>query len=94
MPNSIAIITNEFTSRIEGSRYMLAQLMERWKNEGIEIYETAGCNFIPADLAFMHVDTTVVADEYLELASRYPAAVVNGKVRDILKRSVSQYLLT
>lgn len=93
MPNSIAIITNEFTSRIEGSRYMLAHLVERWKNEGIEIHITAGCNFIPADLAFMHVDTTVVPDEYLELASRYPA-VINGKVRDILKRSVSQYLLT
>lgn len=93
MPNSIAIITNEFTSKIEGSRYMLAHLVERWKNEGIDIHVTAGCNFIPADLAFMHVDTTVVPDQYLELASRYPV-VINGRVRDILKSSVSQYLLT
>jgi len=92
MSKTIAIINNEFTSKIEGSRYLLAQMVERWKNGGFEISVSAGCKFIPADLAILHVDTTVVGDEYMELASRYPV-VLNGKVRDILKSSVSQYLL-
>jgi hypothetical protein len=40
----------------------------------------------------MHVDTTVVPDEYLELGKRYTVAI-NGNVKDILKTSISQYLL-
>lgn len=92
MPGSIAIITNEFNSRIEDSRYFLGQLAQIWRQQGIEIRVSAGCNFNPADLAFVHVDTTVVPDEYLELGKRYPVAL-NGNVKDILKTSISQYLL-
>ncbi len=92
MPGSIAIITNEFTSRIEDSRYLLARLFERWKAQGWKIHVSAGCNYIPADLAILHVDTTVVAEEYLELGRRYPVAL-NGTVKDILKTSISKFLL-
>jgi hypothetical protein len=92
MPGSIAIITNEFNSRIEGSRYFLGQLTKIWRQQGIELRVSAGCNYNPADLAFVHVDTTVVPDEYLELGKRYPVAL-NGNVKDILKTSISQYLL-
>ena len=92
MPGSIAIITNEFNSRIEGSRYFLAHMVKYWKQQGIEVHATAGCNYIPADLAFLHVDTSVVADEYLELGRRYPVTL-NGGVKSILKTSISKYLL-
>lgn len=92
MPESIAIITNEFTSEIENSRYLLSRLVKRWKNQGIKISVSAGCHYSPADLAFMHVDTTVVADGYLELGQRYPVTV-NGGVKDILKTSISKFLL-
>ena len=92
MPDSIAIITNEFNSRIEGSRYFLGELVKVWKQQGMEIHVSAGCNYIPADFAFVHVDTTVVPDEYLELGKRYPVSL-NGHVKDILKTSISQYLL-
>ena len=92
MPDSIAIITNEFNSRIDDSRYFLSQLVKIWRQQGLEVRISAGCNYAPADLAFMHVDTTVVPDEYLELGKRYPVAL-NGNVKDILKTSISQYLL-
>jgi hypothetical protein len=92
MPGSIAIITNEFTSRIEGSRYFLARMVERWKNQGWKVDVTGGCHHVPADLAILHVDTTVVAEEYLALGKRYPVAL-NGTVKDILKTSISKYLL-
>ena len=92
MLKSIAIITNEFTSGIENSRYLLSRLVKRWKDQGLEIHSSAGCHYNPADLAFMHVDTTVVADQYLELGQRYPVTI-NGHVKDILKTSISKYLL-
>lgn len=92
MPQSIAIITNEFNHKIDDSRYFLALLVKLWKQQGIKIDVTAGCNYIPAGLALLHVDTTVVPDEYLALGQRYPVAL-NGRVKDILKTSISKYLL-
>jgi len=92
MAQSIAIITNEFNCKIEGSRYFLAKLLKVWKQQGIKIHITAGPNYKPADVALLHVDTTVVADEYFDLSSRYPV-VLNEKVKDILKTTISRYLL-
>lgn len=92
MTGQIAIITNEYTSKIDGSRYLLAKLVERWRKRGIEIHVSAGCRHVPADLAFMHVDTSVVPDSYMELGERYPFAI-NGGARDILKTSISRHLL-
>lgn len=44
--------------------------------------------FEPADVLVLHVDLTVVPQEYLALAARYPL-VVNGLVRDISKRKIN-----
>jgi hypothetical protein len=92
MPESITIITNEFNSKIEGTRYFLAHLAKLWEQQGVKVHVSEGCNYIPADIAFIHVDTSVVADEYLELGKRYPVAL-NGTVKSILKSSISKYLL-
>ena len=92
MPGSIAIITNEFNSKIEGTRYFLAHLVSLWSQQGLKVHVTEGCNYIPADIAFLHVDTSVVADEYLELGKRYPVTL-NGNVKSILKSTISKYLL-
>ena len=92
MPKTIAIITNEFCDEILGSRYYLAKLMEVWQQQGIQVQVTAGPHYIPADIAFVHVDTTVVDTEYLDLASRYPVAI-NGGVKDISKSVISKNLL-
>jgi hypothetical protein len=92
MPKSITIITNEFNSKIEGTRYFLAQLIKLWDQQGLKVHVSGGCNYIPADIAFLHVDTSVVADEYLELGQRYPVAL-NGNVKSILKSNISKYLL-
>lgn len=92
MAQSIAIISNEFNCKIEDSRYFLARLLKFWKQQGIKIHITAGPNYKPADVALLHVDTTVVADEYFDLSSRYPV-VLNESVKDILKTTISRYLL-
>jgi hypothetical protein len=45
--------------------------------------------FVPADVVIVHVDLSVVPDEYLEFARRYPVAL-NGEVRDIRKSTFSR----
>ena len=92
MPKSIAILTNEHDGDLEGTKYYLTKLMDAWKQMGIAVHVSAGCHYIPADIAILHTDTSVVADEYLELATRYPLAV-NGGVKSILKSTFSRLLL-
>jgi hypothetical protein len=92
MPDSITIITDTFKNKLEGSRYFVGHLVNFWQELGINIQLSNGCNYIPADLAIMHVDTSVVAEKYLELGHRYPFTL-NGGVKDILKTSVSPHLL-
>ena len=48
---------------------------------------------MPADLIMVHVDLSVVPDEYLEFAKQYPI-VLNGTVKDIRKSTFSKYLVT
>jgi len=64
-----------------------------WAPAGWEIVVQQGLRDPPdADLAILHVDLTVVPDEYMALAARYPVCI-NGQVRDISKRVVSRDLI-
>jgi hypothetical protein len=92
MPASISIVTHELSAEMRGSRYFVAQLAALWERQGLNVNATAGCRFIPAELALMHVDTSLVGEEYLSLGHRYPLTL-NGRVEDIRKTSISDYLL-
>jgi hypothetical protein len=46
----------------------------------------------PADILLIHVDLSVVPDEYLEFASRYPIAL-NKAAKDIRKSLISLNLV-
>lgn len=48
--------------------------------------------FRPADAALLHVDTSLIDQDYLDLATRYPV-VINGAVADIRKRRISRNLV-
>jgi hypothetical protein len=45
-----------------------------------------------ADILFVHIDSTRIAEEYLEYIGRYPAAI-NGAVLDISKDRFSTLML-
>jgi len=49
-------------------------------------------NLPGADVVLLHVDRTVVPDEYIEALGRYPV-VINGATRDIGKRVISANLV-
>jgi hypothetical protein len=65
-----------------------------WKEAGIEVAEIFGTRRAPpADVAFLHVNLSVVPPEYLDLARRYPVTI-NGAVSDIRKTRLSQLRVT
>ncbi len=75
------------------SVWAIQELAQVWMEEGLEVKIASGPQgAIPADLLFLHVDLSVVPDEYLALADRYPVAV-NGRVKDIRKSSFSAQLV-
>jgi hypothetical protein len=65
----------------------------RWEALGFLVRIVSGADvYVPADIALLHVDLSVIPDAYRELVRRYPC-VVNGKVFDIRKRRYSCLIL-
>ncbi len=69
---------------------LMTPFWEAWGINVIHVYGTE--RFVPADAVLVHVDLSVVPEDYLEFAHRYPL-VINGKITDIRKRSYSPNLL-
>ncbi len=93
MFDTIAILTHEHDSDIKESGYFLAYLIRAWEAQGIRVHISRSGKFIPADVAILHVDSTVVQSKYLELAARYPIAV-NGNLGNVSRSLISGNLLT
>jgi hypothetical protein len=68
-------------------------MIPRWEAMGFQVVVvTDRDKFVPADVALLHVDLTVIPDSCRRLAERYPL-VLNGGVLDIRKRRFSRLLL-
>ena len=71
----------------------ISELSDVWEADGVEVLHLAGVERAPAaDVLLVHVDLSVVPDEYLTFAARYES-VVNGRVKDIRKSKISQHLV-
>ena len=81
---------NERGRRLE--RYYITHLAKHWGEDGHEVEMVFGPEFVPADIAIVHVNLSVVPEPYLEAAARYPVSV-NGRVGDIRKTTVSGNLV-
>ena len=90
----IAILFHE-NYRFRSTRnYILHYLADYWREWGFSVHHIYGVqHFSPADLLFVHVDLSVVPDEYLEFASKY-RATVNLGVSDIRKSIISTNIVT
>src|SRR5437773_8137385 len=92
-PRTIAILFHENNRKHDLSSYAIAFLAEFWRQDGNRVRYLFGTRkFVPADLLLVHVDLSVVPDEYLEFASRYPIALNSG-VKDIRKSQISTNLV-
>jgi hypothetical protein len=75
------------------SSYIVDHLARYWREDGHDVVYLFGTkSYAPADLILVHVNLSVVPDEYLAFASRYPIAL-NGRLRDIRKSVVSTNLV-
>ncbi len=73
--------------------YLICDVLAELRRRGHKATVKAGTNHEPVgDMALLHVDCTVVPKEYIDLASRFPAAL-NVDVVDITKRKISQALI-
>lgn len=73
--------------------YLVSPMAGYWREAGHEVVFLFGTDrYVPADVVFVHVDLSVVPDEYLAFARRYPVAV-NGRVKDIRKSNYSRNLV-
>jgi hypothetical protein len=85
------LIVHHAQSRLDKSGpYLLNVMRLEWERAGWTVLDVAGCSRrVPADVAFLHVDLSLVPTSYLDFAARYPIAI-NGKVNDIRKTSHSR----
>jgi hypothetical protein len=85
----VAVLFHERQTPERDVHYAIYYLAELWRADGLEVVFLRGVDeFASADVVIVHVDLSVVPDEYLEFARRYPVAV-NGELRDIRKSSFS-----
>jgi hypothetical protein len=77
--------TDDFWRR----RYLVQLLIPRWEEMGFRVVTvTEQDPWVPADIALLHVDLSVVPEACRRLAARYPR-VLNGGALDIRKRRFS-----
>jgi hypothetical protein len=66
----------------------------RWKRIGYKVVTHYGTRNLPqADIVILHVDATVVSDDYVDPLSKYPV-VLNGNVLNISKNIFSKNILS
>jgi len=88
MKRTIAILCHP-SQKASLAGYTITNFAKVWREDGHEVLFVLGAGkVVPADVAIVHVDLTVVPDEYLELARQYPVSL-NGNVRDIRKSTFS-----
>lgn len=93
MKRRIAILCHEADPPGALAEYGVGGLAEVWKEQGHDVVQLFGPGRrVDADLVFVHVDLSVVPDDYLAFAATYPVAV-NGRVKDIRKSTLREHLL-
>jgi len=92
-PRTIAILFHENNRKCDLSSYAITFLAKFWQQDGHRVHYLFGTRkFVSADLLLIHVDLSIVPDEYLEFASRYPIAL-NRAAKDIRKSLISANLV-
>ncbi len=90
MTRRIAIILHRETLRGDLQWYQIYYLAKIWREMGIDVDFVFGVDrFVPADVAILHIDLSVVPAEYCEFARRYPTTL-NHDVVDIRKCTLSR----
>jgi hypothetical protein len=87
------VVIQHASERPDCAGFAAQLLIDRWRQHGHEVLIACGCEELPdGDLAFLHVNLSVVPEAYMKAARRY-SLTINANARDIRKRSVSRNLI-
>ena len=90
----IAVLFHSRTLKRQVKKSSIQFLSSVWQEDGHKVTYLFGTRQkVNADLCFVHVDLSVVPDEYLDYAGSFPVSV-NGTLKSILKSDISDNLLT
>ena len=93
MSKTIAVLFHERAREADLGGYIVDHLAGFWREDGHEVVYLFGTKTAtPADVILVHVDLSVVPDEYLRFAAQYPIAL-NDRVRDIRKSVTSRHVV-
>jgi len=85
----IAVLFHRQDSKIPASLYIVDRLAQCWREDGHDVLYLYGTKVhVEADLLLVHVNLSVVPEEYLNFASHYPVAL-NAQLRNIKKSVIS-----
>ncbi|HUC35609.1 MAG TPA: hypothetical protein VMR97_00645 [Acidimicrobiales bacterium] len=94
MKKRIAVLLHKAQREHDLRDYLISHLAQIWRDDDLEVVFLSGPNhFVPADLIIVHIDLSVVPDEYLGLARQYPVTL-NCAVTDIRKSMISTQRVT
>ncbi len=89
---TILVLTHEYDGFPQRT-YLLQGFIGHWERTGHRVIVAEG---IPrqaeADVVILHIDVSVMPDEYIEFAAPFPV-VLNRDARDIRKNAVSRFLV-
>lgn len=89
----VVVLFHEHDRHYTMSRYIVHYLADTWRSDGHDVAYVFGVRKrVPADIVLVHVNLSVVPEEYLRFAAQYPIAL-NGRLRDIRKSTISKNLV-
>ena len=89
----IALLFHERDQARDLLRYDIMHIAKYWQQAGHDVVPIFGTRkFVAADIAILHVDLSLVPQEYVDLADRYPLCL-NKNALDIRKSRISAQLL-
>lgn len=89
----IAILFHEKDRHRDLRRYDIMHVAVYWEAAGHEVIRVFGTqNYIPADIAILHIDLSLVPQRFIDFANLYPLCL-NKQAIDIRKSRISSQLL-
>jgi len=90
----IAVLFHEKESPRSVRRYVVDALAQIWREQGHQVVYLFGTRvWEPADIILVHIDLSVIPQNYLVFARRYPIAL-NAWVSDIRRTNYSKLIIS
>ena len=84
----IAVLMHEHDRYFDLSNYLVYYFAEIWREQGHSVVFVFGTeDYVPADIALLHIDLSIVPTDYTIFSQRYPI-VINGRITDIRKSNL------